>query len=102
MKNVYLGWAVIGTVLPYAFFLGLFHGEMIIAGFIPALFVNGPAGGFVVDLLITSFAFWTYLFTRDDGPSPWPFVILNLTIGLSCALPAYLYWREVLTERTVA
>ena len=28
---------------------------------------------------------------RREGPAPWLFVVLNLTIGLSCALPAYLY-----------
>ncbi len=31
------------------------------------------------------------MFTRGDGPSPWPFVAVNLMIGLSCALPLYLY-----------
>ena len=31
---------------------------------------------------------------RKNGPNPALFIVLNLTIGLSCALPAYLYARE--------
>ena len=94
MKNVYLVWAILGAVIPVMFFLGVFHETMVpMSGFVPALFVNGPAGGFAADLLITSFVFWTYLFSQKEGPSPWPFVAMNLFIGLSLALPAYLYWR---------
>lgn len=97
-RKIYIGLAIVGAVLPYMFFLGVFHSEILIAGFIPALFVNGPAGGFVVDVLISSVAFWTFMFTQKDGPKPALFIVLNLTIGLSCALPAYLYRREVLSH----
>ena len=62
-------------------------------GFVPALFVNSAAAGFSADLLIASFVFWTYMFTAKSGPKPWLFIVLNLSIGLSCALPAYLYRR---------
>ena len=91
MKRIYLVWAIVGAVVPYLCFLGVFHGEILISGFIPALFVNGPAAGFVADVLISSAVFWIYMFSRKDGPKPTLFVVLNLTIGLSCALPAYLY-----------
>ena len=92
MKTFYLIAAIVGAVVPYLFFLGVFHGgELMLAGFVPALFANGPAGGFTADLLITSVVFWVAIFSRAGGPNPWIFVILNLTIGLSCALPAYLY-----------
>ena len=65
---------------------------MNLESFIAALFVNGAAGGFTADLLISSLVFWTYMFSRKaDGPKMWPFVALNLAIGLSCALPAYLW-----------
>ena len=92
MKNVYLVAAIVGAVVPYWFFVDFFATEGINLGaFVAALFVNGAAGGFSADLLITSVVFWIYLFSRPAGPSPWPFVLLNLTIGLSCAIPAYLY-----------
>ena len=97
MKNIYLVLAIVGAVVPYVFFLDFFAASGVdLGGFVGALFVNGAAGGFAADLLITSAVFWIYLFSRSEGPSPWPFIVLNLTIGLSCALPAYLY---VVTRR---
>jgi len=100
MKQVYLIWAIVGGVVPVLFFLGIFHADMVrAAGFIPALFVNSAAGGFAADLLISSAVFWTYMFSAKEGPKPWLFVAINLCIGLSCALPAYLYRRAAVQGR---
>ena len=103
MKNLYLAMAVIGAIVPYIFFLGFFGESGVdLVGFVGALFVNGAAGGFAADLLITSAVFWIYMFSREGGPSPWPFVVLNLAIGLSCALPAYLYTLARRAEATTS
>ena len=92
MKNLYLIMAIVGAVVPYLFFIDFFAEAGVGLGtFAGALFVNGAAGGFAADVLISSAVFWIYLFSRRVGPSPWIFVALNLSIGLSCALPAYLY-----------
>ena len=99
MKNIYLILAVAGALIPIAFFLGLFHADMVgVSGFVPALFANSAAGGFTADLLITSLVFWIFMFSAQSGPKPWLFIALNLCIGLSCALPAYLYRCAVLEE----
>lgn len=98
MKRVYLILAVLGAVAPYLFFFQFFSLEGVKLGaFVGALFANGAAGGFTADLLITSVVFWLFMFQQQQkakGPSPWLFIVLNLLIGLSCALPAYLYARE--------
>jgi len=95
MKNVYLGLAIVGAVVPYLFFFSFIGDSGIdLAAFLSAAFANGSAGGFTADLFISSLVFWIYLFTHPEGPKPWLFIALNLTIGLSCALPAYLYVRE--------
>lgn len=96
MKNIYLVAAVIGTVIPYYFFLQPIDAAAMEAGGILSLgFANPIAAGLSADLFIASFVFWIYMFTADDGaPRPWAFIAMNLLIGLSCALPAYLYWRE--------
>ena len=92
MKKVYLLFAIVGALVPYGFFLGFFLAEGVnLPAFVSALFASGPSGGFTADLLISSLVFWLYMFSRADGPRPWLFIALNLTIGLSCALPAYLY-----------
>ncbi len=94
MKNVYLGWAIAGTVLPVMSFAGVFHAEAIpLTGFFPAIFANGWAAGFAIDLFVSSFVFWTYMFTAKEGPKPWLYIVLNLCVGLSLALPLYLWKR---------
>ena len=92
MKNLYLVLAILGAILPYFFFLQYFAaGGVDAAALITAPFSNGVAAGFTADLFFSSFVFWLYMFKREQGPAPWLFIVLNLTIGLSCALPAYLY-----------
>lgn len=92
MKNLYLTLAIVGAVVPMIFFVDFMTSiGLDPADFVRALFVNGAAAGFSADLLITSVVFWIYMFTRSDGPAPWLFIVLNLAVGLSCALPAYLY-----------
>jgi len=98
VKSFYLFAAVIGAIVPGIFFLQFiqFNG-LDLPAYTSALFVNGAAGGFSSDLLISSLVFWGYLFQQaknNSAPRPWLFVALNLGIGLSCALPAYLYARE--------
>ena len=95
IKTVYLVLAIIGAVVPYAFFIQYF-GEAGFepTGFVMALFVNPVAGGFTLDLVISSLVFWVAIIRphqRGGGPNPAVFILLNLSIGLSCALPAYLY-----------
>ncbi len=98
MKTLYLSLAIVGAVLPYVFFVQHFSSEGVsLSGFVAALFANPAAGGFTADLLLTSFVFWIFMFhqsSREKGPRPILFIVLNLLIGLSCALPAYLYARE--------
>ena len=98
LKTVYLLVAVVGTVIPYSFFLQHFQSAgFSIGAFARALFANGAAGGFAADLVISSLAFWIVMFKesrKGTGPGPAVFMTLNLLIGLSCALPAWLYARE--------
>ncbi|HAT58914.1 MAG TPA: hypothetical protein DCS79_08955 [Gammaproteobacteria bacterium] len=97
LKSTYLLLAILGAAVPYLFFLDFF-GEygVSVSDFVAALFANSASGGFTADLLISSFVFWLFMFarrsqTKGESPAPWFFMLLNLGIGLSCALPAYLY-----------
>ena len=97
MAAFYLGMAAVGTVLPYVFFIDYFqtHGAAL-GGFVASLFANGAAGGFSADLLVSSCVFWAFVWQdhqRAGVRRPWLYVLLNLSIGLSCALPLYLFSR---------
>ena len=99
MRNVFLGLAIAGALIPYLFFFDFINQHGVnLSLFISSLFVNGAAGGFSADLLISSVVFWFFMYKERDNeisPNPIGFILLNLTIGLSCALPAYFYVREV-------
>ena len=93
LRNIWLLLAIAGAVIPWYYLAGFLAANPLdIAGFLAASTVNDVGRGFVADLLISSLAFWVYMFSRrPDGPAPWPFIVINLFIGLSCALPAYLW-----------
>ena len=95
MQRTWLVLAILGAVIPWGFFLPwLLANGIDLRGFLAALFVNGAAGGAFADLLVSSVVFWVWMFSRRAGPKPWLFIAINLGIGLSCALPAYLYATE--------
>ncbi|MDH4109741.1 MAG: DUF2834 domain-containing protein [Gammaproteobacteria bacterium] len=96
MKNFYLLLAISGAVIPYAFFVQHFGTEgYALPAFLAAVLATPAASGFAADLIISSLVFWFWMFSAGaNAPKPWAFMVLNLLIGLSCALPAYLYWRE--------
>ena len=52
---------------------------------------------FILDFFISSFVFWVFLFSegRKRGMGNlWLYVVANLAVGLSLALPLFLYMRE--------
>ena len=92
MKHLYLILAIVGAVLPAVFLLD----HMLVTGaspaaFLSAVFANRASSAIAVDVLTSSFVFWIFMFSRPAAPRPWLFIALNVAIGLSCALPAYLY-----------
>jgi hypothetical protein len=102
MRNFYLVGSVLGAILPYYFFGSfVFENGPNIQLFVKQVVSARASLGFVVDLFASSFIFWPFLFKeakRFNTPSPLWFVILNLVIGLSCALPLFLYFRERKSE----
>ena len=98
MKKLYLLLAIIGAFAPDYFFFQFIQAEGVnLKAFISALFVNGAASSFTLDLLLSSLIFWLFMFHQfkeSNGPKPFLFIFLNLAIGLCCAMPAYLYARE--------
>jgi hypothetical protein len=97
LRSLYLVLSVVGAALPYAFFVQFFHAEGPSGDFVGALFTNGAAAGFTTDLLVSSLVFWLFLVAearRSGVARPWVYVIVNLAVGLSCALPLFLWSRE--------
>ncbi len=98
MKRIYLFLAIIGAIVPYIFYFQFIQVEGLnFSLFIVELFDSKASSGSTADVLLATVAFWAFLFQRTnnpDAPKPLLFFILSCTIGLSCALPAYLYANE--------
>jgi len=97
-KSFYLICSVIGTVVPWLFFVTFFWQEGLhIPLFIQSLFVNGAAGGFSADVLISIVVFfvWSYTDAQQNQIKNWWVVLpAGFMVGLSLALPLYLYLRH--------
>lgn len=94
LKAFYIGAAVLGTIIPWIFFAQFFAKN----GFnlpliVQSLFVNGAAGGFSADVLISMVVFlvWSFVDAKKHSIRNWWLVLpASFTVGLSLALPLYL------------
>ncbi len=98
MKRFYLLGAVLGTLLPYAFFVPfvLKHG-LNIPLFFSQLFANRIAAFFGMDVIVSAVVLWVFVFAegyRLGMRRLWVYVVCTLTVGVSLALPLFLYVRE--------
>ena len=103
MKLVYLGFAILGTILPWLFFVSYFAASgPDLPGFVRSVFANPPATGFTLDILLSIgvFLVWSY---RDAGQLQvqnwWLVLPASFLVGLSLSLPLYLYLRHDAAER---
>ncbi len=103
MKRLYLLLSLVGLVLPYAYFVPfLLSNGLDLRLFAAEMFANAIASFFAVDVIISSVVFWVFLYreTKARGIKEWWIcIIANLTVGLSLALPLFLYFREGYRER---
>lgn len=98
MRKFYAVAAVVGTLVPWYFFGSFFalNGFDLIA-FVQGLFANGAAAGFSADVMISIGVFWIWSWTdaHERNLRRWWLVLpAGATVGLSLALPLYLWMRE--------
>ena len=97
-KNIFLVLAVIGFVVPYFFFLQLpVQNGFNLSSLLQPFFANNFMKGAAMDLTISVIVFWIFAFAeanRLQMKNPWVYVLATLLVGLSFALPLFLYFRE--------
>jgi hypothetical protein len=97
-QNLYLLLAVIGFLAPYYFFIQLspeqgFH----LPALLQPLLANHFMKGLAMDLTISVIVFWFFLVVeanRLQMKNPWLYLLATLLVGMSFALPLFLYFRE--------
>ena len=102
-KTLYLVLCLIGLLLPYSQFVPwvLQHG-LNLPLFARELFANRIGAFFGMDVIVSAMAL--LVFTRIESArlgtrKRWLVVIAVLTVGVSLALPLFLYLRELELER---
>ncbi len=105
-KNVYLFLSVLGIVLPYSQLIPwLLENGPNLGLLVRQLFANRIGGFFGLDVLVSSVVLVG--FVRTEGSrlgvrQLWLPILGLLTVGVSCALPLFLYLREGALEGTAA
>ena len=94
-KNIFLALTVIGFIAPYYFFLQVHEFDL------TALFQQFAASkilsGTAMDLLVSVIVFWFFIFSEAkklDMKNAWIYLLATLLVGLSFALPLFLFFRE--------
>lgn len=97
-KNIYLILAIIGFIAPYYFFVQVPPENVLdMPALIQPLFANNFMKGVAMDLTVSVIVFWTYVFIETNKlqmKNPWVYLVATLLVGLSFALPLFLYFRE--------
>jgi hypothetical protein len=98
MCATYLTLCILGTVLPYSQF-GPFLVEHGLAPgiFVAMLFANKVSAFFGWDVIVSSVVVWVFVWSegrRLEMGHLWIYVAATLLVGVSLALPLFLYVRE--------
>ena len=102
MKRFYLVATIIGAALPLYFIDSfIIENGFDVPGFLAAAFANKASTGLIADLLVSATV--ALIFIARDADSvgirrAWLFIAATCLVGLSFALPLYLYLREGRSE----
>ena len=98
MQWIYLAAAVVGTILPLRFLIPfLITNGVHLPLFFQQLFQNNVSAFFGVDVIVSSLVLWVFVLTegrRQHMKRLWLYVVCNLLVGVSLALPLFLFFRE--------
>ena len=102
MKMFYLISSIIGFIIPHLY-LGNFiiNNGLDLFGFVNQMFANSISSSFSVDLILTSFAFWGFVYHEAHEKQMkkwWGYIPMNIFLGLSFTLPLFMYRRQVVIE----
>ncbi len=98
MQWLYLVAAILGTILPLSQFIPFLAAYGFdIPLFFKQLFQNNVSAFFGMDVIMSSVVLWLFVFSegrRLRMRNLWLYVICNLAVGVSLALPLFLFFRE--------
>ena len=98
MQRRFLIAAILGALLPLSFFVPFVVSYGADPGlFIKSLFANNVSAFFAMDVLVSSVVLWLFVFSegrRLKMKHLWLYIVCNLLVGVSLALPLFLFFRS--------
>ncbi|MCA1557250.1 MAG: DUF2834 domain-containing protein [Acidobacteria bacterium] len=107
MQWLYLSAAILGTVLPLSQLVPFLRlNGLDVSLLFSQLFQTHASAFFGLDVIVSSVVLWLFVFSegrRLRMKNLWLYVICNLLVGVSSALPLFLFFRErkLLPSRSV-
>jgi hypothetical protein len=100
----YLFLCIAGTLLPYSQFIPFLreHG-LDLNQFSRQLFATRISTLFAFDVVVSSLVLWFFVYTEGTRLKMrylWLYVVANLLVGVSLALPLFLFARELRLDTT--
>src|SRR4030095_1703207 len=95
---IFLLLAVVGCVFPLVFFIRfLFTEGLNVSLFFRRLSDNNVSAFFAMDVFVSAVTLWLFIFVeggRTKMKGLWLYVLCTLLVGVSLALPLFLFFRE--------
>jgi uncharacterized protein DUF2834 len=89
---------MVGSIVPTYFFIQFLNENSLDPNaFGKAIFASNPAANFGSQVFISCLVFWVFIFSESKGKDLLRnilLMVLTFAVGLSSALPLYLYLRE--------
>lgn len=98
MQWLFLIVAILGTVLPLSYLMPFLAANGLdLQLFFNQLFQNNISAFFGVDVIVSAVALWLFVFSegrRRRMKHLWVYLLCTLLVGVSLALPLFLFFRE--------
>jgi hypothetical protein len=102
-KHLYLLLCLAGTILPYWFLTPFLREHGLDLRLIAEqLFANRISSFFAMDVIVTTVCLWVFIYFEGRKlrvKHLWAPVLASLTVGVSLALPLFLFLRESRTSQ---
>ena len=90
--------AVVGCVVPLRYFVRFLLTEGLnVPLFFHQLFQNDVSAFFAMDVFVSTLSLWLFVFIegrRQRMNALWVYILCTMLVGVSLALPLFLYFRE--------
>jgi lysylphosphatidylglycerol synthetase-like protein (DUF2156 family) len=95
---LFLSAAILGSILPLRYFIRfLFTEGLNIPLFFNQLYQNDVSSFFAMDVFLSALSLWLFVFVegrRRRMKALWAYVVCTMLVGVSFALPLFLFFRE--------